>query len=318
MMGKEIEILALLYEKGELKVSEISKILEISTNKVKRLIDLLQKEYSFNIVFDKKKKTYSLVQSVLEKYSLDYQFWASVLIYIFYIFSKSDNQKLKNLAMLLLGSFIKFCRDKNINAFDKYFDVDLLFMFNEATLFYVKEMDYGLFIKIKNAIQNRSEVRITVVDRLGGGFKRINIFPLHLVFLRNNWYLVSFADNEYHVFNMDDIREIFLTGRVMEEGMEFSVEDAIPEIREYIIPSKKYNIKLDITDYFKVYGIGFLHPSQKISKDKDRIIMDLEVANLAILFRWLSSFGKLIKIIEPEIVKQKYIDYLMSLVEDYN
>lgn len=315
---KEIELLSLFYTNEELKISEISKKLSISTNNAKKLIDSISNKLGFNIIYNKKKRTYCLLQNEIEKNHIDVDFWASLLMYIFYLISKSEDIKIKNLAVILLWNFFNFYKTFEKDEKYKFFDFDFLFLLNNSLLFYVKELDYNIFIKLKNAINNRNEIRITVVDRINSGFKRINLFPLHLAFLRNNWYLVGFCENEYIVMDVEDIKEIFFTGRILEEDIGFSVEDAIPEIREYIIPNKKYKILLDITEYIKVYGISFLHPSQKIIKDGDKILLQIEIVNLSILFRWLASFGKVIKIIEPEVVKQKYVEYLLSIVDQYN
>lgn len=315
---KEIELLSLFYTNEELKISEISKKLSISTNNAKKLIDSISNKRGFNIIYNKKKRTYCLLQNEIEKNHIDVDFWASLLMYIFYLISKSEDIKIKNLAVILLWNFFNFYKTFEKDEKYKFFDFDFLFLLNNSLLFYVKELDYNIFIKLKNAISNRNEIRITVVDRINSGFKRINLFPLHLAFLRNNWYLVGFWENEYIVMDVEDIKEIFFTGRILEEDIGFSVEDAIPEIREYIIPNKKYKILLDITEYIKVYGISFLHPSQKIIKDGDKILLQIEIVNLSILFRWLASFGKVIKIIEPEVVKQKYVEYLLSIVDQYN
>lgn len=322
MIPNELKLLCLLYEKEELKVSDIAKNLGISSNRVKKLIDVLSKNYNINIGFDGKKRVYYLPERRIQAYHDNPYFWASILIYIFYIMVRTDNQRVKNLAATLLWNFINFYNehfDKKAKVDElKFFDNDILFLLDDPSLFYVKDMDYNIFIRIKSAISNKSEIRITVIDKHSSGYKRVNTFPIYLAFLRKNWYLVGFSENQYQIFDVNDIKEISLTGRVLEQDIGISVEDAIPELREYIIPSKKYSVLIDISDYVKVYGISFFHPSQKITVNQDKVYMRLEIVNLPILFRWLSSHGKLMKIIEPEIVKQKYIEYLLDIVDSYS
>lgn len=323
ILKKEIELISVFYQNEKLKLSEIAKNLNISLNLARKLVDNLSKKYFLDISFDKRKKVYYLLQNQLEKDCLNVQFWYVLLMVIFYHLSKVENKKVKNISVLLMFNFLKFLREK-VEDLDtptlKFFDEDLLFLLNDTLLNYVKEMDYFLFIKIKTAITNRNEIRVTVEDRLSASLKRINLLPLHLAFLRNKWYLVGFSEEIYNytVIDVEDIKEVFFTGRVYEDEVELSVEDAVPELKEYLVNLKKYQVHLDISEYIKVYGVGFLHPSQKIYKKDDKIILQLEIANLPILFRWLSSYGKLIKILEPEIVKQKYIEYLLSIVESYD
>ncbi len=320
LQEKEVELISLFYEEKELTVKNIAQKLSVSFNIAKKLIDNLSKNYSFNIGFNKKTKKYFLVQNEIEKNYLQVNFWSYLLMKIFYILSNVQNEKIKNLAVILWFNFIKFCKEKytlESQSFE-FIDQDLISVLNENMLNYTKQMDYNLFIKIKNAISSKNELRIVIEDRINGGLKRLNLFPLHLAFLKNNWYLIAFAENEYLVFQMDDVKEVYNTGRLLEESIDLSVEDAIPELKEYIIYSKKYQVVLDITDYVKVYGIGFFHPSQRIIKEKDRILLNIEISNLTILFRWLSSLGKVVKIVEPEIVIQKYIEYLLSIIDNYN
>ncbi|MFN3995857.1 MAG: helix-turn-helix transcriptional regulator [bacterium] len=323
ILQKEIELVSILYEKEKLKLSEIAKNLKVSLNLARKLVDNLSKKYFLNIFFDRKKKVYYLLQNEIEKNYLNVQFWYHLLMIVFHFLSKSENTKLKNMSILLLFNFLRFFKEKLIDkdsSVFKFFDEDFLFLLNDTFLNYVKEMDYFLFMKIKTAIANKNEIRVTIDDRLSASLKRINLLPLHLAFLRNKWYLVGFDQEIYNylVIDIEDIKEVFFTGRVWEDEIELSVEDAIPELREYLVPSKKYQVHLDISEYVKVYGLGFLHPSQKIYKKDEKVVLYLEIANLPILFRWLSSYGKVIKILEPEIVKQKYIEYLLSIVESYN
>lgn len=64
---KEIELLSLFYTNEELKISEISKKLSISTNNAKKLIDSISNKRGFNIIYNKKKRTYCLLQNEIEK-----------------------------------------------------------------------------------------------------------------------------------------------------------------------------------------------------------------------------------------------------------
>jgi len=321
-MKKELDLLALFYQENELKISDISKKLKVSKNMAKKLVDSLVKNYFVNILYDKKKRAYFLAQKLIESESLNIKFWEELLMFILYSFSKTDNEKLRNLSILLLFNFYKFYDFYNQNSEDKkvFFESDFLFFLNENFLFYVKEMDYTLFIKIKSAIVNKNEIRVSFYDRIDLMVKRVNVYPLYLSFLRKDWFLIAYSPNDqnYVVINVNDIKDVGLTGRSFEEDFSGFVEDALPELKEYIIPSKKWTILLDIDEYVKVYGIGFLHPSQKIFKENGKVFLQLEIANLPIFFRWLSSYGKLIKIVEPEVVKQKYIKYLLSIADWYN
>jgi len=319
-LQKEAELLALFYQNEQLKISDISNKLGISKSITKKLIDKLIKSYSINIVYDKKTKSYYLLQKVIEKEVLKVSFWEELLLFIFYSFIRSDNSKLKQLFLLLMYNFYNFVNVSKSNSNKMFFDSDLLFVSDDSFLFYVKEMDYTLFIKLKHAIVNKNEVRVSFYDRISLIVKRVNVYPLYLSFLRKDWFLISYSpdDQNYLVINVEDIKDVSLTGRVFDDNFSGFVEDAFPELREYIVPSKKYTVLLDFSDYVKVYNIGFLHPSQKIIKDNDKVFLQLEIANLSIFFRWLSSYGKLVKILEPEIIKQKYIDYLLSIVDFYN
>ncbi|MEN3014545.1 MAG: WYL domain-containing protein [bacterium] len=324
MITKEIQLVSLLYDKPEIRLSEIAKTLKVSTNQAKKMIDSVSKELGLALKYNKKNRTFCLVQQEIERSYMKVEFWSQVLMYIFSVLSRSEDKRVKNLACMLLSNFAKFYMNQNStenqssHLSNQPLDLDFLFLLNETLLSYVKQMDYFTFVKIKNAIVNKNEIRITVIDRLTSGYKRVNLFPLYLSFLRNSWYLVGFSDNEYVVFDVDDIKEIFLTGKVWEGEINFSVEEAIPEIKQYIVRSKKYNVKIDITDYLKVHKLSFFHPSQRIEFHDGKVFLRIEIVNLFMLFNWLSSFGTLMKIVEPDEVKQKYIEYLMSIVNSYN
>ncbi len=134
-------------------------------------------------------------------------------------------------------------------------------------------------------------------------------------------YLEDFA-YKIDFIKVSDIKEIFFTGKIVNYSIDNFIEDALPELAFHLKPSTKYKIKIEFNDIFIYDILKVWHPSQyleivKKENSNFKVILTLEVSNLNNFFMWLSSFGRNAKIIEPELVRIKYIEYLNSII-DFN
>jgi len=375
LITKYIHLIPTILKKNTFTIKGLAQELGISTNVIKKIINTLSNQFGINFIYDKKNREYILadneVFNLLNNNSMTLN---DVFLYILLSIISSSNLKNKKKALLFYYFIIN-----NFDSLKSFIDRNYILTeyvsdFRKDILFTDTPIDFNLFTKIRDAINNKKELRV-LVDNLGI-ITYINLVPLYIAFLKGEWFLIYISENINQNINQDinqdineninentnentsdeklletnknieekieneikkflytnypkidfikisDIKEIFYTGRIFEGSIDSFIEDALPELAFYLKLNHKYKVKIEFSNIFIYDILKVWHPSQTIeiiNKDgiNSKIILTLEITNLNNLFMWVASFGKNAKIIEPELVKIKYIEYLNSII-DYN
>jgi hypothetical protein len=159
-------------------------------------------------------------------------------------------------------------------------------------------------INDEKLLENNKDIEEKIEQKIENEIKKI---------LHTNYPKIDFI-------KISDIKEIFYTGRIFEGDINSFIEDSLPELAFYLKPNPKYKVKIEFSNIFIYDILKVWHPSQTIeiiNRDtiNSKIILTLEITNLNNLFMWVASFGKNAKIIEPELIKIKYIEYLNSIID---
>ncbi|MGC8815037.1 MAG: WYL domain-containing protein [bacterium] len=362
MINKYLHLIPYILKKDVFTIKGLADELKVSPNVIKKIVNTLTQQFGINFIYDKKNKKYILADN--EIYNLLNNNFLTLNDILFYILStliNSSNLKIKRKGLIFYYFIINNNNLLNSLVNENYILSEYVKDFRKDILFNDVPIDFNIFTKIRDAINNKKELRV-LVDNFGV-FTYINLVPLYLAFLKGEWFLIYISENfqenfekNFETFTLEnkqnpknqniedkiqneikkilynntqykidfikvsDIKEIFYTGKIFEYNIDGFIEDALPELAFYFKPSPKYKVKIEFSNIFIYDILKVWHPSQNIEiikKDNinSKIILTLEIANLNSLFMWLSSFGKSAKIIEPELVKTKYIEYLNSIID---
>jgi len=362
LITKYIHLVPSILKKTTFTIKGLADELKVSTNVIKKIINTLSNQFGINFIYDRKNRKYILADNEVFNLLNNNNNITLNDVFLYILGNVMNSSDLKNKKKALLFYYFIINNFNSLKSFTdrNYILGEYVSDFRKDILFTDTPIDFNLFTKIRDAINNKKELRV-LVDNFGI-ITYINLVPLYIAFLKGDWFLIYISENINENINentdkntddekllennkdieekieneikkilhtnypkidfikISDIKEIFYTGRIFEGDIDSFIEDALPELAFYLKPNPKYKVKIEFSNIFIYDILKVWHPSQTIeiiNKDSinSKIILTLEITNLNNLFMWIASFGKNAKIIEPELIKIKYIEYLNSIID---
>ena len=183
---------------------------------------------------------------------------------------------------------------------------------------------------INMALQRRKKIRFRYFDydisrgriyRKEGSFYEVN--PVGLIFNENNYYFVAYGDKykqvaNYRIDRMDNAIISDADLFVPEHMKDFDLEKHKSEsISMYVGKTARVQFLADnsLTDaMFDQFGYDL--KCNKYGDDKFYFRAKVQVSPT--LFRFLVSFGDKIQIVEPQKVREEYVEFLKNIIDSYN
>ena len=147
------------------------------------------------------------------------------------------------------------------------------------------------------------------------------ISPLATVFANGNYYVLSYYPkygtiSHYRVDRMERVD-------IIEDDAEFPPKEMNFDVANYkkqlfgMFSGETTSVTIELHKSLVDVVFDLFGDDTKITacgEEKIRITVDVQVSDL--FFGWCSSFGNKLVIIEPKTVKNTYLDYLNSIVND--
>lgn len=175
-----------------------------------------------------------------------------------------------------------------------------------------------------HAIQNKLEVQFTHEKFWESTHEKKNrtVYPLALKEARNRWYLVSQdpRDNKFKSFSLDRISDLDISRTKFEYPKNFNPEEKFEHAFGIITDgTKPEKITLCFSnrqaDYIKSLP---LHRSQKVVNENSlECIIELYLSPTYDFVMELLSFGKEVKVVEPESLKKEMIKKIEENLKCY-
>jgi len=160
---------------------------------------------------------------------------------------------------------------------------------------------------LDKAIQNNYKIKLFCESMKDGTTERI-IHPYSLVFRNHSWYLLGFSelDNDFGLFNLNQLKRITLLDVSFKRDLNFSVEKFF-ENKWEISRGKLYNVQLRFKGESANQILSFQHqPKEKVTKQKDgSVIYYITVEGLEEIARWILSFGKEAEVLKPKELRER-------------
>ncbi len=143
--------------------------------------------------------------------------------------------------------------------------------------------------------------------------------PYKVWFFNGTLYLIGWCHvhDEIRMFILDRIKLLHVTNERFIPPDDFDLDeymrDAFGVIRTDV---EQVVIKFDpsLERYLKE---NIWHPSQVFKKDKDGLLMTMEVGGLREVMSWVMGFGREAEVLEPEHLRRAVAEELTSTVEKY-
>ncbi len=295
-INRLFEIIYILLEKKNVTAKEFAEHFEVSTRTIYRDIETLSSAGIPVYMSKGKNGGISLVSG--------------------YILNKTiltDEEKVNILSSLKAVSTVN--TNKQDSAIDK-----LSAMFGDKNTDWI-EVDFShwsdgdkereLFNKIKNSIINRTTVDFSYSNGKGETTKR-EVEPLKLCFRGQDWYFYGFClqKNDYRFFKLKRVSNFTVTENKFKR--ETPKQIFINE-KHYVENPDKVTLKISKKLSFRVYDE---FPEYKLDENGD-FIVNAVIWDKDWIYSYISTYGNMAKIIEPEHIRKKYIEFLQESLKVY-
>jgi len=179
----------------------------------------------------------------------------------------------------------------------------------------------GLIFKlIEQSILNKRTIRLDY-DALEPGKSSRDVDPYVLIFRHQSWYLLGLCHlrGEIRVFRLNRIKKVTLTDKNFERKPGFCVEEFFKDSWE-IHQGKPTEVKLRFFGKaVKLIESGQHHPSERLNRQKDgSLLYTVTVKGIEDISRWVLGFGELVKVLEPEELRENIKETIQKIQKLYS
>ena len=145
--------------------------------------------------------------------------------------------------------------------------------------------------------------------------------PIAIKEFNNRWYLIAEDDGTIKNFGLDRMTDVKPLSEKISHTIEFDYEEKYQHCFGIIAPTEEepQNVKLEVSKKQAAYLKTLpLHSSQHIIKTSgDKVIIGLKVYISTDFISEILSMGKFVKVIEPQILKDRIIDHIENMQNFY-
>jgi predicted DNA-binding transcriptional regulator YafY len=167
----------------------------------------------------------------------------------------------------------------------------------------VSGADLQLFETVSQAVLRQVELEFEYRKLGSKGYERRRVRPFHIASLANQWYLFAgdLARKQLRTFALPRMRKVGLTNVKFRRPANFSISRVLSGSFGVFEGGKKYRIRLRFDAFAaRLVGERMWHESQRFRENKDgTATMELELGGLEEIERWVLSWGRHVKVIEP-------------------
>ena len=197
---------------------------------------------------------------------------------------------------------------------------DDIFMFRGAIFESVK--DKKLFNHLKTAIKYNEYIKIRFRrDDVSKKDKFIEVKPIKLVFIDNNWYLAYVEDEKLYLGRVNFIEEIEVSNRsyqkssikeqlyLLENRLQNSMTDFNKPLKTATIKASK-----NVSRYFKKEMKKFF-PSQTFIEEKDgEVIFSIEYTQSLEILPFIQKWLPDLEILSPKELKEEFLSKIEKVI----
>jgi len=175
------------------------------------------------------------------------------------------------------------------------------------------------FEQLQRAIAEKRIVVIKYRSFSEGRDIDTELYPYHLMFNCNCWYVLGFAGiySSTHIFRINRIKELTILDRCFISNEKFDLREYLGRAWSMLPEGKIYNIILRFLpkvaeDVSEVQW----HSTQRITLDSDgSVTVEFRVDGLSEITRWILSYGDQVQVIAPQVLRNKILEIAQNMVK---
>jgi predicted DNA-binding transcriptional regulator YafY len=189
-------------------------------------------------------------------------------------------------------------------------DLDNVISFRSAG---ASPADLELFENVSQAVLRSIEISFKYRKLRGRDFELRLVRPYHLASIENQWYLFGhdLERGQLRTFALPRMRDVRLTSQRFHRPADFSIRQILRGSFGAHSGKKKYRIKLQFDPFAaRLVAERTWHESQRIQSKRDgSIVLELDLAGLEEIERWILSWGSHVRVLAPaeliEIIRKE-------------
>jgi predicted DNA-binding transcriptional regulator YafY len=170
--------------------------------------------------------------------------------------------------------------------------------------------DLALFVRLTDAVRRNQRLHITYAGLRGKATERV-IDPYKMASVDGAWYLAAFCHlrSEVRLFVPDRILDAEDTGQVFAAPKDFDFNEYMRGAFGVMRGGRRRRVRLRFTGMAARYvPERRWHSSQRLKTSTDSCELEMTVAGLDAVARWVMSFGGECKVLAPEKLRTKVVD----------
>ena len=198
-------------------------------------------------------------------------------------------------------------------------DLDEVISFRSAG---ASPADLELFEKVSKAVLRSVEITFKYRKLRGSDFELRLVQPYHLASIENQWYLFGhdLERRQLRTFALPRMRDVRLTSKRFHRPADFSISKILRGSFGAHSGKKKHHIKLQFDPFAaRLVAERIWHESQRIHSKRDgSLILELELAGLEEIERWILSWGSHVRVLGPAELMEIVRDAASSIEKLYS
>ncbi len=175
-----------------------------------------------------------------------------------------------------------------------------------------------VFLQMKQAVTKRQVVRINYNMDGGHNTEQAEFSPYHMIYVHNAWYVIGkLREQEIRTFKLSQIIHLVLLDKFFVKEQTFNVQEYLGRAWAAVPEGKLYDVKLEFRPEIarSVTEIKW-HSTQVVTFAADgSAILEFRVDGLNELVPWILSFGENIRVLRPELLRQRIVRISQKTVE---
>ena len=146
-----------------------------------------------------------------------------------------------------------------------------------------------------------------------------NLSPYHLMYIDHTWCVIgkSTFHKEVRTFKFNQIRELEISDKCFIEDYKFDIDEYLGRSWSMRPEGRLYNVKLKFLPEI-AYDVAQVqwHSTQMVAFENDgSAIVEFRVDGLSEITWWILSYGDRVKVLKPEILRQKIIEIAKNVAK---
>jgi proteasome accessory factor B len=183
----------------------------------------------------------------------------------------------------------------------------------------ISNADLETFQIVTRAVAQEQELDFEYKNLGTSRYNQRHTQPIHLCCVENQWYVVcqDLKRKALRTFALVRMRKLSLPGRSFKRPEDFNIQQHLKDAFGVFVGDTKHKVRVEFDAWAaQLIQEKHWHPAQEIKELEDgRIELQIELADLFEIERWILSWGSHAKVLAPAKLKKSVQKHAADILE---